>query len=588
MRFDFFGRVSRLAAFGAILLGSAACVSVNEHLGENLIPTDQKWDVFPQKPVTLSRIRMQMADSLSGYSSSRFTFGAVSDDVVGTTIKSTSFTLVPLSDSLDFGKNTEVTGFHFTAVRDTLSMVYDNQERIIQNVIVTPLKTPLDSTILYTGAFMNNENIEKFLDQSNIITEGIPVYDGGDSLSFDFSKAYAQSVIEGVRRFQALESPKNDSLKYYLQEVPGIYITSDSPVGTGGRINMFEIGLEYNSSYGYITGNYAELKIRADYGDRTDVDTSFVFYFGPGDFLKNLEDSDEISQFAFNTSDHYYEANTILDGAELSKGGIIATDKIYVEGGSGVKPVVSAAEIREILEAQLENAGIAPEKYDQVVVNKATIILPYNVEGNFEALSKYPVKLSPTVRLHSSEGGYVTYAGLTDSSVETENQGDINRSLSMYSPDISHHVQQILKVKKDDEYEKNIAKYDIWFLIMHEEVQEESSSSTAYDDYYQNLMYNSYYNNMMYDPYGYGYGYGGYGYGGYGYGGYGGYSNYYNYYMMAAYASAYSSSDTSTSTVELDKDRYYRCTLNGPEYADPSGQPRLKVTFSAPKSAEKQ
>ncbi len=593
MNFNLFGRAGRLAAIGAILLGSAACVSVNEHLGENLIPTDQKWDVFPQEAVTLTKVRMQMADSLSGYSSRRFTFGAVNDDVIGTTIKGTSFTLVPLADSLDFGTNTEVTGFHFTAVRDTLSMVYDNQERIIQNVLVSPLKTPLDSTILYTGAFMNAENAEKFLNLGERITEGVPVYDGGDSLSFDFSKEYAESVIEGIRRFQNLESPMNDSLSYYLNEVPGIYITTDSPIGQGGRINMFEVALEYNSSVGYITGNYAELKIRADYGDRTGVDTSFVFYFGPGDFLKNLEDSEEVSQFAFNTSNHYYEANSILNGAELSKGGVIAKDKIYVEGGSGVKPVVSAKEIREILEEQIAAAGIDTEAIEEVVVNKATIILPYNVEGNFEALDKYPVKLSPTVRLTSSDGDYVTYAGLTDSSVATENQGEINRSLNMYSPDISHHVQQILKVDKNDaEYEKNIAKYDIWFLIMYEEVTESESNSSSYNDYYQNLMYNSYYNNMMYDPYGYGYGYGGYGYGygGYGYGGYGGYggySNYYNYMMMAAYASAANSNSSSKTSVELDKDRYYRCTLNGPESSDENALPRLKVTFSAPKSAEK-
>ena len=57
-------------------------------------------------------------------------------------------------------------------------MVYDNQERIIQNIYVSALKTPLDSTILYTGAFMNEAVAEKFLNVSDRITEGVPVYDG--------------------------------------------------------------------------------------------------------------------------------------------------------------------------------------------------------------------------------------------------------------------------------------------------------------------------------------------------------------------------------------------------------------------------
>lgn len=587
MKFDILGRVCRLAVIGAILFSSASCIRVNEELGENLIPTDQRWDVYPQEPVALQQIRMHLADSLSGYSATRFTLGAISDDLVGTCIKGASLTLVPLADSIDFGTNTRVKGFHFTAIRDTLSMAFDNQERIIQNVYVSALKEPLDSTILYTGSFADETVANKFLNLSDRITDGVPVYDGGDSLSFEFSNEYAERVIAGIKRFQALEAPNCDSLDFYLKEVPGIYLTTDTPVGLGGRINMFEVGIEYSSSTGYITGNYANLKITADYGDRKNVDTSFVFMFGAGDFLKNLEETEDISQYAFNASFHKYDANSQLNTEELKKKGILATDKIYVEGGSGVKPVISAKEIREIVEERIVAAGI--EDIDEVVINKATIVLPYNVEENFSALDKFPMMLSPTVCLRSSEGNYVTYAGLTDSSVSTENQGDINRSLSIYSPDISHHVQQIMKVKNDADFEKNLAKYDIWMLIMHEEVVESSSSSSSYDDYYQNLMYNSYYNNMMYDPYGYGYGYGGYGYGYGGYGGYGdyGYSNYYNYLMMAQYASAYNTS-TETSSIELDKDRYYRCCLNGPTTSsnDIKDFPRLVVTFSAPKSAE--
>ena len=139
-------------------------------------------------------------------------------------------------------------------------------------------------------------------------------------------------------------------------------------------------------------------------------------------------------------------------------------------------------------------------------------------------------------------------------------------------------------------FEKRLEKYDIWMLIMHQEVTVTTSPGGGYDDYYNNLLYNSYYNNMMYDPYGYGYGYGGYG--GYGYGGYGyGYgSNYYNYMMMASYMNSSSTSSESVST-DLDKDRYYSCVLNGPTCADNNKEnlhklPRLKITFSAPKTAE--
>jgi hypothetical protein len=330
------------------------------------------------------------------------------------------------------------------------------------------------------------------------------------------------------------------------------------------------------------------------------VDTSFIFIFGPSSFIAEDASTSEIpTQYAFNASEH---ATTSLydEAVKAGEEGLSAAEKIIVEGGSGLKPVILAKEIKEKLHKMIDDAKITNSK--EVVINKATITLPYNVNADWSKLDKYPVILSPTVRLRSSgDTKYVSYAGLTDSSIESENQGNINRSLSQYAPDISHHVQEILKLeKKADEtaaeFEERLANYDIWMLIMSEEVTSSSSSSSASSDYYNNLLYNSYYNNMMYDPYGYGYGYGGYGgyYGGYGYGGYGGYggydysSNYYNYMMMAMYANASTTTGSSDSvSIELDKDRYFDATLNGTQSsADIKALPRLSVTFAAPKTAE--
>ena len=608
MNFNFIGKVCRWAAIGVILSVSASCIDINEELGENFIPTDQLWDVFI-KSEPLEEIVMRTADSLSAYSSKRFTIGAVNDGVLGTTRKGSSFTLVPVIPDLDLGENTVVRQFHFNAVRDTLSTMNDNEQGILQNVYVYSLKKQIDSTLLYTNAFspgIKNEgetvdNKERFVDSSRYITVGIPVYSGGDSLAFDFSKSYAAELVQNIKRFQKEKTEEQqDSLKFYLEYVPGIYMECDSPIGTGGRINMFDLPLEFDD-FGYISGNYAELKITADYDDRKQVDTSFIFIYGPSSFVKAGSLKSEIpTQFAFNTSEH--------DTDKLYSNGVNAETQIFVEGGSGIKPVIKAREIKEKLNKMIASSSIVnPE---EIVINKATITLPYDVEGDWEKLDKYPVILSPTVRLRSSEDKYVSYAGLTDSSIESENHGNINRSLSNYAPDISHHVQEILKLKQNDgesaaDYEKRIEKYDIWMLIMSNETTKSSSSNSAYNDYYNNLLYSSYYNNMMYDPYGYGYGYGGYGYGGYGYGGYGGYgydpygygygygSNYYNYLTMAMYANSASGS-TEEVSAELDKDRFFSAVLNGPFKTTGTGEssnedlknlPRLTVTFAAPKTA---
>ena len=561
-------------AIGAILLGSASCVYINEELGQNLIPTDQKWDVFTPEAAVLEDIQLLVADSLSAYSSSRFTFGSINDPVFGTSVKTSSFTLVPLQDTLDFGKNTKIRQFHFAAVIDTTSTYFKEQERILQNVYVSELKAPLDTFALYTGTFMDPKNRAKYLNTDRLITCGIPIYDGGDSLSFDFSLDFAEDLVK------RLDKVALDSMATYTALFPGIYLETDTPVGEGGRINMFTLNLE--TLDGYVTGNYAELKFTADYDDEKNVDSSFVFFFGPGDIMRS-DESTLPTQFAFNASSHQSIENKFAE--EWSQG---SKEKLYIEGGSGVKPVITAREIRNIVTDMLAAEGIT--NFNEVVINKASIILPYEEPADYREIDKYPTILSPTVKLRSEEGGYITYAGLTDSSVASEDQGDINRSRCLYSPDISHHVQMIINLNENDaDFEKNIESYNIWLLIMHDEVVKESqSTSTDYSDYYNSLLYNSYYNNMMYGGYG-GYGYGGYGYGygGYGYDSYGyGYNNYYNYMMMASYSSSYSTSETTSRS--LDKDRFYNAVLNGPNFGTELEQkPRLKITFSAPKTAEK-
>ena len=436
MNFDILGRAGLIAAIGAILLGSASCVEIDETLGENFIPTDQIWDVYTPEAVPFENIMLHMADSLSGYSNSRFTFGSINDGILGTTIKSTSFTLVPIAKSLDFGTDTKVRQFHFTAVRDTLSMTNDNQLKILQNVYVSELKKDLDTNVMYAGSFtqytdQGRKNRETYFDLSNRITDGIPVYNGGDSLSFDFSKEFTEDFIE------RLKTVKLDSISNYAKALPGILITTDSPAGEGGRINMFNLPIE-TDSYGYISGNYAELKFTAKYDySEEPVDTSFIFYFGPAEFLTDKHTSYP-TQFAFNMSDH--------ETTQEYQEGVKATDKIYVEGGTGIKPVVTAEEIKGILENEIAKTGKNPK---DVVINKATIIFPYDIEGDYDKLEKYPMILSPTVRLKSTKGNQVSYAGLTDSSIESENQGNINRSLNLYSPDISHHVQEILKLDRN-------------------------------------------------------------------------------------------------------------------------------------------
>lgn len=560
------GILKEMTVIGAALVCAASCVYVDDNLGQNFIPGDQIYEVRTAT-FDLDGIRMGYSDSLSAYSSSRITVGAIRDSKFGLTSRSSAFTIVPVVDTIDVGENPRVTQFHFTVSRDTTSVEDEGQTNILQNIYVHRLEHVLDSTYLYTVDLNDKDFIGK-----ETITRGIPVYNGGDSLSFDFSDDFA---MEMVKLFQEDPDIQMD-LDEYLEKMPGIYIRSDAPATEGGRINMFNCPIEVSDSY-YVTGNYAELKIRSDYGTRKDVDTSFLFYFGPQERTTDTE------QYAFNICDSHPEDRTFLiEDTENKTRSILytATDgKIYVEGGNGLKPVISAVEIKNLLTDHLKEEGLDP---DEIIVNKASVILPFDEfinSGEYDYSQNYmlPDILSPTCRfsyysesLDNADGErirYVSYAGLTDASVESENQGDVNLSLSRYSPDISHHVQEVLRASDDS---LATGRYDIWLLVMvNEVVTSTNEQQQEMSEYYQNLAYASYYNSL-YGGYGYGYGYG---YGGYGYNSY--YNNYYNYMLAAQYASA--SAVQEKTVAQLDKDRFYRLVINGPAS---ESRPQLTVVYS--------
>ena len=556
-----------LAASILAVTGSAlSCVEINEELGKEYIPVRHQYDVYTDT-IYLHDIRQEKPDKLSGYSSSRITIGAVRDES-GFTTRSSAFPLIPTGADMDFGENPVCTQFHFTAVRDTLSWPEENQAHIIQNINVYKLTEPIGED---DGYMVSQDKLKIGERVAPVVT-----YFGQDSLSFNFNTGFGQEYIDVLSAM--MKDPKKeglDSVSNYVKKLPGIYITADTPSTDGGRINMFELALGIEKDSYYVYGNYAELKFRSKYGNRENVDTSFLFFFGAQD-MQVYEDAE--SEYVTPARTAQYALNLSHSENNMIAAGQTASDRIYVEGGDGVKPVISSKEIKESLTELFSEEGINPA---DVIIHKASVVLPYDFNTeDYDKMYLYPARLSPTCRItlenDESEEEQVTYAGLTDASVETENQGDINRSLNCYAPDISHHVQEILRRTEDSNY----SDYDIWLLNMAEEVVEtQGSGNSELSDYYRNLMYYDYYNSI-YNPYGYGGYYGGHY--GYGYDSYYGMSNYYNYILAAQYASQASSSGTTVS-VQLDKDRYYRGVLCGP---DSEGRvPMMVVTYSVSKTS---
>ena len=555
---------TRFLAWGAALLCCISCIETNTTLGGNFVPAEETYSFYTAE-FPLEGISMRMADQLSGYSDTRITLGAIRDPEYGLTTRASAITLVPIfQDEFDMGKNPKFKSFHFAVSRDTLSMVSEDQKNILQNVRVYELASRLDPN---KDSDCNTpvEHLDK------TITRGTPVYGGTDSLSFNFNEEFG-------KKYLTITADDVKDMQTYLAKFPGIYLETDAPEEEGGRINMMHLQLGYDKQNKVISGNVATLFYSAEFGG-VRKDTTLNFYFGAPKFF----DMDSLfTAFGTTNSGTFPQYALNVTGQQTREREGAATDKVWIEGGGGLKPVISALSLKHQVEQAIAAVGGNPK---DAVINKATLVFPFEFPEDYTVMDRFwPYRLSPTCRISVDEG--TTFMGLTDAGSSYENQGDVDRSLAVYRPDITFHMQELVKIDENTADKVNTqyllsGNYDIWLLVMAKEtVTNVSSATEEQQEMYDYLAMSSYYNSMGYGGYG-GYGYGGYGYGygGYGYGGYDyGYSNYLSYSMLAQQARQV---QTSTSqSIKLDKDRFYCAALNGPE--GDAAVPTMRLTFALP------
>ena len=470
-------RKTASAALLAIASFCTACVRIDRQIGTELIDQSQQFNIEAFE-TPLEDVSMNFADSLSGYSSTRMVIGAIRDADYGLTTRSSAFTLVPALDTIDFGTNPEVVRFRFHVAVDTISVANDNDRYILQNVNVHELTAPLSFSKYGTNDIPAHSEAR--------ITRGVPILGGKDSLAFDFSKEFAKKYLDAVISLENADHAIDTSFSKYTAKLPGIILSVDPPRGEGGRINLLELScLTANNGQYYRNSNEAVLHIRSTYNG-VRKDTTFLFLAGEPMFYDEAEfvnNNQKFYQYAFNGTTH--ETRNLTGKAG---------EKLYIEGGGGLKPVFSASEIRRKTLEAIQAAGGNPS---EVIINKATLEIPFEEPESYEYYSFFPEVLSPTCCILND--GRATFAGLTDASSSTENQGDIDRSNSRFHPDITHHLQELIRLKDESE----IHNYDVWFLTVHEEVVVSASSSSYDSDYYRQLMYANYYNSL-YGDYGYG------------------------------------------------------------------------------------
>ena len=234
-----------LLALAAVPLCCLACIETDPTLGGSLVPAVETY-TFHTVEIPLEGISIKMADKLSGYSDARITVGAIQEETYGMTTRSSAFPLIPMvpyDESFEIGENPVFKRFHFAAVRDTLSFVDKSQESILQNFRVYELESALDPT--------EDSDCNKDVKHKDVlITKGLPVYKGTDSLSFDFSEEFG-------KKYLTITKSDLKDIKTFLAKFPGIYMESDKPESDGGRINMFDVQLDYDANYKSVTGRPA-------------------------------------------------------------------------------------------------------------------------------------------------------------------------------------------------------------------------------------------------------------------------------------------------------------------------------------------
>jgi len=542
-----------LALCLASVLAAPGCIKVDNSLGKGLVDKSLLFNTYTAE-FPLEEIQLRASEALSGYSDTRITIGAIRDEYFGLTTREAAFTLIPALDTLDMGTDPVAVSLVLNFAQDTISCADDSQARIFQNLYVTELTKTLPTSEDDT------RNTQEIPHGSKIITKGLVSYNGSGDLTFDLTQEFAQKYLDAiVSTGKVFKDRDGDTDKYdeFVAKMPGIHLRTDIPEGIGGRINMFDFScLSVSSNYYVRNNNLGILTVRSTWNG-VQKDSTFVVIPGETELI------DEAGYLADNTKFYQYCFNRTT---QSTTAGPVQGD-IVVEGGGGLKPVILATELVNKTSQAIAAKGGVPGK---AVIVKATIVLPFLMPENYEDLKYYPSILSPTIQTtYETESGAKrpSFAGLTDASVSTEDQGDIDRSNLEYKPDITYHLQELLSRTNLNEAEDA----DIWLLTIHTEKVANASGSLYDNEYYQNLLYASYYNSI----YGGGYGYGGYG--GYGYGGYG-YSNYYNYMMLASMMSA-STEQTYSYNTELDKDRYYRAILCGYGAKRP---PLFRVTFAIP------
>ena len=404
-----------------------SCIENNRETGSGMVTDDYNLKTAV-KTFNLS-FSQRTADSTQSPNASHLLIGSINDETFGNVYSSGASFIVPFSDSSDMGKTRILKDAYIKLSIDSTICIENSQEGIHQSIRIYEMLTPIDSS----KRFCNSLKREDYSAQT--ITEGHPIIYGKGEIQIKLKDEYAEKLL-------ATTNEEFEDLNLFLKRINGFYIETDSLLEgqKGGRLNYLNVG----TSVIYLNYNMTD-SARGIYG----VDTTEKFIFG------------------YSTAFNFFRTGA----SHLVKER--ATDLLYIESLSGIKPHICAMDLKNMFEQWIEKEGLNDNT--AIILSRAEIRLPYEMPANSDDFDKFQPKLIyPFTRDSKAKSDSLKQYFPLPEVHYAANKGGVNRSLKYYSLDITSYCQSLI----DMEVAEITPALDLWLAPMEGYI--ESSGATSY------------------------------------------------------------------------------------------------------------
>ena len=418
------GLVLLLTSFSLV-----SCIVKDNTLGSALTPSNQ--DLSMHRATIDLPVRQKLADSLQTAVSSSAMVGSITSEPFGTFHSDAAMSITSVYDSVIWGSNPSVRNIYVEFTLDT-ALVMEERERIIpQNIRLYQLAVELDSTTIF------NNSLGSDCFDPDPVSVGGTIYTGGSTYMVYLKKEFGEKLFK-------IPMETIDSAELFMKTFYGLYMNCDDPEPgtTGGRLNIFDL----SSSTLYFAYDYDD-----DEGAR------------------------RTSTALFNLGT-YYTLNVCSSGSKPLEESD-AREAIYAEGQCGIKPFISAKDLKQAVDGWMAQNGL---KAEDLLVAKATVSFPYTYDGDDERYSRFANNLFPCRRVESGSTGQPYYSPLSEISNTELESGTINRSTMTYTSNVSIYLQDLIRRDASE----ITAADDLWMMGTLSYTDSYTSATTYYADYY--------------------------------------------------------------------------------------------------------